>query len=101
MLGDEEKKAIELIKKQIDFCKNNTECREELNQCFGCTIEVEDVNALEIILNLIEKQEKEIEALKYSIIKATKIIEEYTNETENSIKKLIEYQENYIDGEMG
>ena len=78
-MSDEEKKAIELIKKQIDFCKNNTECREELNQCFGCSIEVEDVNALEIFLNLISKLQKENE-------KQEKVINELKNRIENHIK---------------
>ena len=46
------------------------------------------------VLNLIEKQQAVIEQLKYSITKATKIIDEYANETEKDTKKLIEYQEN-------
>lgn len=34
--------------------------------------------------------------LKHSITKATEIIDEYANETENDTKKLIEYQEKYL-----
>lgn len=47
-------------------------------------------------IKLIEKQQKEIQQLKYSITKATKIIDEYANETEKDTKKLIEYQEKFI-----
>ena len=48
MLSDEEKKAIELLKKQPDFSLSYYK-RE---------------NAIDTILNLIEKQSKEIEELK-------------------------------------
>lgn len=60
-MTDEEKKAIEIFQKYIDFCKNNKECREELKNCFGCTVEVEEINAMKTILNLIQKQEKVID----------------------------------------
>ena len=53
----------------------------------------EDKKAINTILNLIEKQQKEIEELKQTIVKATEIIEEYADETENDTKKIIEYQE--------
>ena len=48
------------------------------------------------MLKLIGKQQLEIEQLKYSITKATEIIDEYANETEEDTKKLIEYQEKYL-----
>ena len=59
-------------------------------KCIDC------INAIDNVLNLIEKQQAEIEQLKYSITKATKIIDEYANETEKDTKKLIEYQENFL-----
>ena len=46
---------IEILEERINFCKNNTECREELNQCFGCTFEIEEIQALE---NLIKDYKK-------------------------------------------
>lgn len=47
---------IEILEERINFCKNNTECREQLNQCFGCTFEIEEIQAIE---NLI-KENKEL-----------------------------------------
>ena len=46
---------IKLLKDKINFCKNNTECRDELNQCFGCAFEVEEIQAIE---NLIARNEE-------------------------------------------
>ena len=40
---------------------------------------------------------EECNRLEETIAKATKIIDEYADETENSIKKIIEYQEKYLD----
>lgn len=51
---------------------------------------------IKILLKLIEKQQAEIEQLKYSITKATEIIDEYANENEKDTKKLIEYQEKFL-----
>jgi len=92
------KEAIERLKlcseNQCNICGRyeKEECMLERNRCET------------ILLNLIQKQDTEInklkeenERLKYSCAKATEIIEEYANETENDIKKLIEYQEKYLD----
>ena len=46
---------IEILEERINFCKNNTECREELNQCFGCTFEIEEIQAIE---NLIKENQE-------------------------------------------
>lgn len=46
---------IEILEERINFCKNNTECREELKQCFGCTFEIEEIEAIE---NLIQENKK-------------------------------------------
>ena len=59
-------------------------------------IDDNDIKKLEILLNLIKKQQLEIERLKYLVKKATEIIDEYANETEKDIKKLIEYQEKFL-----
>jgi hypothetical protein len=62
-MTDEEKKAIERFKEYIAYCDNNKECKEELKQCFGCTIEYEEIKAMKTILNLIQKQEKVIDEM--------------------------------------
>lgn len=45
----------------------------------------------------INKLKEENQRLKHSITKATEIIDEYADETEMDTKKLIEYQEKYLD----
>ena len=50
MLSDEEKKAIEHLKNRLEILHNNTQWATE--------------NSIKIVLNLIEKQSKEIEELK-------------------------------------
>lgn len=70
-LSKEEKEAIEKFREYIDYCENNKECREELKQCFGCSIEVEEINSMKIVLNLISKLQKENE-------KQGKVIDEMT-----------------------
>ena len=54
----------------------------------------------EAIENLIQSNKElkvENEKLKYLLKKATKIIDEYTDEMENDTKKIIEYREKYLD----
>lgn len=41
---------IKILEERINFCKNNTECQEVLNQCFGCTFEVEEIQAIKNII---------------------------------------------------
>ena len=49
-MSDEEKKAIEYLKNRLEILHNNTQWATE--------------NSIKIVLNLIEKQSKEIEELK-------------------------------------
>jgi len=81
-MSEEEKKAIKYLK------ENSKE-----GSSFWC---YEAIPNIKKVLKLIDKQQKEIEQLKYLITKATKIIDEYANETEKDTKKLIEYQEKFI-----
>ena len=86
-LSEEEKKAIEWFREDLAEEKENCGKYNDYKK--------QIVKRNEKILNLIEKQQAEIEQLKYSITKATKIIDEYANETEKDTKKLIEYQEKF------
>ena len=95
-MTEEEKKAIKNIEEIIESifkCEDDEE--------FVC--DVYDGSCLQTALNLIQKQDTEInklkeenERLKYACAKATEIIDEYTNETEMDTKKLIEYQEKHL-----
>lgn len=60
---EEEKKAIETLKQTSKQCHNSKECWEN-EDCCDCYVEVEDILAIDTILNLIEKQQKEINELK-------------------------------------
>ena len=82
-MSEEEEKAIEILRTWDYYYVDEKEDFEAVD------------NAIQTILNLIEKQQ-EIQQLKYLITKATKIIDEYANETEKDTKKLIEYQEKFI-----
>ena len=52
-----EKQTIEKLKQIVVQCKSSKECWEN-ESCNDCYIEVEDVLAIETVLNLIEKQDK-------------------------------------------
>ena len=84
MLSDEEKKAIELLKKQPDFSLSYYK-RE---------------NAIDTILNLIEKQYKEIEELKNQEATQRKIndllVQRYSNSI--SLQKIKDKIEEVKDG---
>lgn len=85
-MSDEESKSIEMLNRFITEHKLfNIKQADNLE------------DNIRTILNIIEKQQKEIKQLKQSIVKATEIIDEYANETENDTKKIIEYQEKYLD----
>lgn len=58
-----EEEAIEQLRKTAQQCRNHTECWEE-EFCSDCYMEVEDTYAIETVLNLIQKQKKEIKKLK-------------------------------------
>ena len=75
---------------------NNIDILEELVVDARKEITIEERQA---ILNLISENKElkeENERLKHSITKATEIIDEYANEIEDDTKKLIEYQEKYL-----
>ena len=90
----EEKESIEQLKSWREYIIKHKETVNKAN----------DIEFyLRTVLNLIQKQDTEInklkqenERLKYSCAKATEIIDEYADETENDTKKLIEYQEKYL-----
>lgn len=54
---------IEILEERINFCKNNTECREELNQCFGCTFEIEEIQAIENLIQEYKELKEKINVL--------------------------------------
>lgn len=81
-MSEEEKRAINNMKLFARVHEDMT------------VVTAEDMN---IVLKLVEKQQEEIKRLKYSLKKASKIIDEYTNETEKDTKKIIEYQEKYYE----
>ena len=49
------------------------------------------------IIKELKKKQKENEELKCSLTKASKIIDEYSNEIENDTKKIIEYQDKWLE----
>ena len=80
-MSDEEKKAIEYLKNRLEILHNNTQWATE--------------NSIKIVLNLIEKQSKEIEELKkpkYVINCETNEITKLTNDfvSKDKIKAKIE-----------
>ena len=83
MLSDEEKKAIESL----------IEIREFANLSSYKDTKISQLNAIDVVLNLIEKQSKEIEELKDFITKlqATKDrLDSYDKENTLEIEKLKE-----------
>lgn len=63
-----------------------------------------DITGKYVILNFVLRNDEDIRPyieecnrLKEDIVKATKIIDEYADEAENSFEKIIEYQEKYLD----
>lgn len=72
---------------------------EEFIEAYSIAEEVLDGDIIQSIQNLIARYKElkeENKRLKYSCAKATEIIDEYTNETEIDTKKLIKYQEKYL-----
>lgn len=55
--------AIEKLKETAKQCRNSKECWEN-EDCCDCYVEVEDIFAIETVLNELEKQQAEIENLK-------------------------------------
>lgn len=52
---------------------------------------------VETILDLYKELQNENARLKYLLRESSKIIDEYTNETENDTKKIIEYRKKYLE----
>ena len=66
MLSKEKiEKAKDRCNSIIEFCENNKECKEN-NFCSDCYIEIEDIKAIETLLQYIEELE-EIKGMKESI----------------------------------
>ena len=82
MLSDEEKEALRNFKSEYETCDHYSS---------DLIIELDDA---EIILNLIEKQSKEIEELKAINKKLEAIIEKIYNEINSKNKKLAEILDN-------
>ena len=59
-MTDKQKEAIEKLKETSKQCHNSKECWEK-EDCPDCYVEVEDIFAIEIVLNLIQTQQAEIE----------------------------------------
>lgn len=64
-----EKEAIEKLKETSKQCHNSKECWEK-EDCPDCYVEVEDIFAIETVLNLLKTQQAEIEKYKYLYQKA-------------------------------
>ena len=86
MLSDEEKKAIESL----------IEIREFANLSSYKDTKISQLNAIDVVLNLIEKQSKEIESLKEDNKKKSIVIIEYQDlyeKLQDKIKVKIEEQD--------
>ena len=66
MVNDEEKKAIEQLKELSKQCHNSKCWTEKI--CSDCYVEVEDILAIDTILNLTDRLKKENEELKEQIM---------------------------------
>ena len=51
-------KAIIKLKRIVDYCENNKECQEH-EFCSDCYIEIEDVKAIQTVLNELENKNQE------------------------------------------
>ena len=96
-----EEEAIDILQNVIcdevigTYCVNIQ--KEGVNCSENC--KDEDCYLTQAIENLIKRNkelEEENKRLKYTIKKASKIIDEYTNQTEKDTKKIIEYQKKYL-----
>ena len=65
-MTEEEKKAIEKLKETSKQCHNSKECWEN-EDCCDCYVEIEDILAIDTVVNLIEKQEKVIDEMAKNI----------------------------------
>ena len=107
MLSDEEKKAIDIIKNEIkSFETVITAMEKEIDDKDWLRKNIleikEDISVRETLLNLIEKQSKEIEELKEKKEELEKIVETYNvmpnKYTPNNMKLVIADMEYFKDG---
>ncbi len=93
MSKEEIEKAKETCNSIVNFCNNNKECQEN-EFCPDCYIEIEDVKAIETLLQYIDQLEKENN-------KQNKIIEEiaktWKQDDYRSIEELKQYFENKVE----
>ena len=92
MLSEGEKKAIEKLKETSNQC-HASKCWEE-KFCSDCYIEVEDILAIDTVLNRITKLEKENEEVKRAINvveKEKKQWIEENNQKDKQIDLIVEY----------
>ena len=67
MSKEEIEKAKERCNSIVEFCKNNKECQEN-KICSDCYIEIEDISAIETLLQYIDELEQEVQTLKFIIV---------------------------------
>ena len=87
---------IKILEERVNFCKNNKECREELKQCFGCTFEIEEIQAIENLINKVKSQEKQIKLMQSiniaeNFIEKSKVREKIEELDKKKRKSQIEY----------
>ena len=85
MNKEEIEKSKERCNSIVEFCKNNKECQEN-NICSDCYIEIEDIRAIETLLQYIQeleisnkeldKENNRLEKIEFERDKANKIIDE-------------------------
>ena len=87
---------IEILEERINFCKNNTECREELKQCFGCTFEIEEIQAIENLIQGYKDLEEQRDSLMWqrNTIDIPKI--EELEQKLNKVKEIVELYDNTL-----
>ena len=107
MLSKEEtEKAKETCNSIVNFCNNNKECQEN-EFCPDCYIEIEDVKAIETLLQYIkeleitnaelDKENNRLEKIEFERDKANKMINEMVEEYEYNARCNLN---NFCDEEM-
>ena len=76
-LSEEEKKAVEYLENRLDILHNNTQWATE--------------KSIKVVLNLIEKQQKEIKKEKSRIMELAELLDKQENEI-NSLQQELEIQ---------
>ena len=97
-MTDKQKEAIEKLKETSKQCHNSKECWEK-EDCPDCYVEVEDIFAIEIVLNLLKTQQEEIEKYKYlyqkaldNTVKSDRELFDKKAELEKKDKQIEQYQ---------